>query len=164
MNAGARNSTGTWRTTIKDCLYQNVRGNSPTNALIAPLFFWSDYLDFSYTTVSSSGTNIQTSPTEGTMFIDVRELAAFSFSTFTGNRAGVGGAVAIRGAGAATFKSCLFRSNAANSLGGAIVFKAVKHLLVEQCIFSARETHFCPPVDSHCASSNVQVIVLHRRK
>ena len=77
MNAGARNSTGTWRTTIKDCLYQNVRGNSPTNALIAPLFFWSDYLDFSYTAVSSSGTNIQTSPTEGTMFIDVRELAAF---------------------------------------------------------------------------------------
>ena len=74
MNAGARFSTGTWRTTISDCVFQNTTGNSAINTLIAQLFFWSDYLDFSHTTVSSSGTVLQTSPTEGTVFVDVREL------------------------------------------------------------------------------------------
>jgi hypothetical protein len=139
MNAGARNSTGTWRTSIKDCVYHNTTGDSASNTFIAQLFFWSDYLDFSHTTVSNSGTALETSPTEGTIFIDVRSMAAFSFSTFEGNRAGVGGAVAIRGEGAASFQSCIFRDNKANSLGGAIVYKALRSLMVEQCIFDGNK-------------------------
>ena len=59
---------------MTDCVFDNIAGDHTSNSMIAPLFYWSDYLDFSHTTVSNSGTALQTSPTLGAIFVDVREL------------------------------------------------------------------------------------------
>ena len=68
---------------------------------------------------------------QGTLFIDVSSLASFRNSEFEGNRAGIGGAVCVRGTGAAEFHNCLFVRNAANSNGGAISFKVKQKTRVQ---------------------------------
>lgn len=107
----------------------NVLMTSNNNVYLAPIFLWTDDMRLRHVDVVDSGAigeSIQaTSPSFGSLFVDVLDVCHISDSRFIGNKASSGGAVAIRGPGRAEIFNSVFVGNVAFETGAALSYIAV---------------------------------------
>lgn len=130
---------------VSNCDFLNNKGRSTTNQNtqggITGLFDW---LTVEHSRFESGGfmdMATQTGGEGGALRFEALETVTVRYSTFTENKAALGGAIAVSGPGAMNVLLCTFIDNEASRSGGAIEYKFLGALEVVSSVFFRNAVH-----------------------